>query len=537
MTALPQAPHRSSRTVATGAVAVAALLLTALLGACTSSDDDSDDDGRVGARPGAGSVRLGLPGALVADPTAASPASPSDLMVLDLLHDGLTRHEPDGSAAPALAASWTNDGTFRTWTFVLDPAAAFTSGRAVSAADVVISLERVAAAGDASIAAIQLEAVTGFRPFVDGAAPHVEGLRAVDARTVEITLDRPLSALPEVLAAPAYGVVDPAALRQPVVELDLTGAWRVTAARQGGLTLARRPEAPAPIDTIELRTFADSRAAYAAFEAGDVDWAPVPVEEFGAAVEAHGREAFAPFQAELLLGLRLSGSLGRVELRQAVAAAIDREAIVRAVYPDLANPLPGVVPTGVGGHVSASCVACRPDVARARTLLATAFPDGTVPMVAIDVEAAPAQEALAAIVAEALAEVGIPSEVRARPLEEHERFVVSGAQELFTFGWVGGYAAPGAYLAPLFRSGSPENLTGLQDAEVDRLVAAAEAAASGPDAMAAWTAVEQRILEAAVVVPIAQFRTQVVVAPRVEGLVHAVDGSVDWSRVRVARSP
>ena len=43
------------------------------------------------------------------------------------------------------------------------------------------------------------------------------------------------------------------------------------------------------------------------------------------------------------------------------------------------------------------------------------------------------------------------------------------------------------------------------------------------------------MLEAAVVVPIAQFRTQVVVAERVEGLTHAVDGTVDWAQVQPRR--
>jgi hypothetical protein len=41
------------------------------------------------------------------------------------------------------------------------------------------------------------------------------------------------------------------------------------------------------------------------------------------------------------------------------------------------------------------------------------------------------------------------------------------------------------------------------------------------------------VLKAAVAVPIAQFRTQVVVADRVQGFETAVDGTVDWSEVTV----
>ena len=60
-------------------------------------------------------------------------------------------------------------------------------------------------------------------------------------------------------------------------------------------------------------------------------------------------------------------------------------------------------------------------------------------------------------------------------------------------------------------------------------------ATDDPDAAAeAWHDVERRALRAAVVVPVAQFQVQAVVADRVEGLVHRVDGTVDWAAVRVA---
>jgi hypothetical protein len=50
-------------------------------------------------------------------------------------------------------------------------------------------------------------------------------------------------------------------------------------------------------------------------------------------------------------------------------------------------------------------------------------------------------------------------------------------------------------------------------------------------AAAQWAAAEAQVLAEAVVVPIAQFRTQAVVAERAQAFQHAVDGSVDWSAV------
>ena len=111
---------------------------------------------------------------------------------------------------------------------------------------------------------------------------------------------------------------------------------------------------------------------------------------------------------------------------------------------------------------------------------------------------------------------------------------MSGNQQLFSFGWIGGYASPDAYLSPLFRSSSRDNLVALRSPDVDLLLALARADGEPAARAARWAEVQRRVLDQARVVPNAQFRTQVVVAPRVEGLVHAVDGTVDWSEVWLA---
>jgi ABC-type transport system substrate-binding protein len=528
----------------------AAVLLGALLlGACTGDDGGGGDDGQPGRATTVpagevvegGRVRLGLPGAVVADPLDASLGLPSDLLVLDLLHDGLTRLDADGVPVPALADDWRSNDTLTAWRFTLDDGARFTSGRGVTAADVIASLERIAKAGDSSLAALRLEAITGFRDFVAGTTEHLAGLSAPDARTVRIAVDTPMSVLPTILASPVYGVVDVASLEAaagdpPALdEADLSGAW-VPAVDGDTVSLTRRDGTPGHLEGVTLRAYEDGDAAYDAFDDGEVDWAPVPLSRYGDAVEDHGDEHFAPFHAELFFGLNVRvPALANADLRRAIAAAIDREAIVEAVYADLADPLSTVVPVGVPGHDADRCQACGHDPDRAEALLAAAFPDGQVPVVHIDFDESPAQEAMARLVAQDLEAVGIPSELRPLPLEDYKRFVVAGTQELFSFGWIGGYASPDAYLAPLFASTASDNLTGYGAPAVD----AALAAARGSDAAASaatdqWAAAEAQVLSDAVVVPIAQFRTQVVLDGRVQGFAHAVDGTVDWAAVWVA---
>ena len=151
--------------------------------------------------------------------------------------------------------------------------------------------------------------------------------------------------------------------------------------------------------------------------------------------------------------------------------AIDRDAIVEAVYADLADPLPTVVPAGVAGHDPDRCPDVRPRPrARPPTSSPFAYPDGDVPTVHIDFDESPAQEAMAELVADDLEAVGIPTELRPLPLEEYKAFVVSGDQELFSFGWIGAYGSPDAYLAPLFGSSANDNLTNYRSAQVDGLL-------------------------------------------------------------------
>ncbi len=521
----------------------AAVLLTAsLVGLASCSDDDDEpaappSSGSAGGEPvDGGRVRVGVAGALVVDPVQASLASPSQLMVLDVLHDGLTELDGSGDARGALARSWTADPARTTWEFQLDPEATFTDGRTVTASDVVASLERVAAAGDTSLAALRLEGIEGFRAFVDGEADHLAGLSAPDGATVRVALDEPLSVLPELLASPVFGVVDRGAMASATAaafdELPLSGAWSVATADVDELVLERRGEGH--LDELQLRSYDDALAAYEAFDGGDLDWAAVPAERFGEAVERHGDDHFAPFHAELYFGLNVEHpKLAGQPLREAIAAAIDRDAIVAAVYDDLADPLATVVPAGVVGHDAERCAECGHDPARAEALVAAAFPDGAVPTVNVDFDESPAQEDMAEMVAADLEAVGIPAQLRPLSIEEYKGFVVSGNQELFSFGWIGVYASPDAYLAPLFGSSAADNLTGFASPDVDALLGTARGTGDATAALRYWAEAEAAVLRAAVVVPIAQFRTQVVVADRVERLEHAVDGTVDWSQVWV----
>lgn len=512
---------------------LAAVALSAV--ACTGGDGDNGA-GEDGGEPAAiddGLLRLAVADDIELDPSLANPADPAALVVADLLHDGLTRVDDEGELGPALARSWRNNGDFTAFAFVLDEDRAFSDGEPLVAADVVAALEHVASAGDTSLAATRLEPIKGYRAFVDGEAERFSGITAPDATTVRIELTAPVSTLPALLSSPLFGVADPEALEGD--EPRTTGPFAIDAQSDDGLDLTRREDVDSEVEEIAVRSYDDDEAAYEAFAAGDADWALVPPSRHDEAVEAYGDEAFRPFHAELFFGMNVGHpKLKGGALRQAIALAIDREAIVEEVFAGVADPLATVVPRGVPGRDADACGnVCEPDPDRAEELLDEAFPDGGIPPIGLDYDDSPGQQEMAEMVKDQLAVAGIRVALRPQPFDEYQRFVVTGKQELFSFGWIGLYPSPDAYVTPLFRGGSPDNVTAVSSGAIDRSLAIARKADPGR-VDAQWAAAEKRVLEAAVVVPIAQFRLQVVLSDRVEALEHSVDGTFDIGAVTLA---
>jgi ABC-type transport system substrate-binding protein len=112
-----------------------------------------------------------------------------------------------------------------------------------------------------------------------------------------------------------------------------------------------------------------------------------------------------------------------------------------------------------------------------------------------------------------------------RPFEEYRAFVTSGQQALFTFGSVGVAPMQDVYLTPLFRSTSPDNVTGFRSADIDAQLAQARADGDPASRVAKFDWIQRQLLNQSLLVPLAQLRTNQVVADRVEGWSTRLDGT------------
>lgn len=486
-----------------------------------------------------GTLRLGIARVPSLDPAQASPDSVSASMVADLLFDGLTVLPEGASAAePALAERWASADGGRTWRFTLRDDASFSDGTPVTATDAELSLERVVSQGVASLTASRLDAVSGYGEFLAAggraAGADLRGIRAIDAETLEVVLDRPLASLPELVGAPAYGVVSAAAVAADGAAFSeepeaTSGPFRLFERDGDVLSLVQAPGGDAYLDGVELHQHDDLTVAFDRFTDGEIDWTLVPPPLVDTAVEQFGSDAFAPFQAEVFYGFNLADArFADSRFRQAMVQAVDREAIVDAVYLDTADVLAGVVPMGVPGTDPTRCAAgCAYDPDAARALLAQAFPAGGIPEVPIDFAEGTDEAAVAALVEQYLEAVGIPVTLRPHAAAEYSTFVVSGSQGFSSLGWIGVQASSEDYVSRLFRTGSADNFTGFSDPGVDALLDEADGTLDVGARTELLGQAEAAVLALAPILPIAQFRVLAVGSDRVEGLAVGVTGTFD----------
>jgi ABC-type transport system substrate-binding protein len=474
------------------------------------------------------------------DPAQAR--SPSELLVAEQLFDGLTAYDAATSAVvPATAESWTSSPDQTRWEFKLRSGATFANGRAITSADVKYSFERIARKGSSSPAAAQLDAVAGFKAFnFDGRAEELTGISTPSEGVVVIVLEQSQAALPAILGNPAFGIVPREAVEAPAPafaeEPVGSGPFMVGGRTEDALHLVPAPGVNVALRGIDLEVLTDATASYEAFLDGRLDWTAVPSDRVEQVAERHGRTAFRPYMGQLFYGFNLKNAkFADLRFREAIVKAIDRDAIVRAIYGAAAQRLDGLVPDGVPGYQPGACgERCGYDPDRARALVAEVFGGQGVPEIAIDFDDTGTQKAVAEAMQANLLAAGIPVILRSHPFADYLKFAVSGGQEIFRLGWIGPYPTADAFLTPLFRSGLADNVTGFSSDGVDALLQAGRAESDEAKRTASYQEAEKLVLEQLPVIPLAQFAFHSLVSGRVTGLVMSGLGTFDATRVQVA---
>jgi ABC-type transport system substrate-binding protein len=520
-------------------VALAVALVGLGVGACHGKSGKGDLASPPKPRPG-GVLRVGVTRVGSLDPAQARTVE--QLLVADQLFDSLSAPHPVTlDPQPALASRWTASADQKQWDFFLRADAKFANGRAVTAADVKYTLERIAKPANASPAGDLLQRVTGYAPFSAGTAPELSGITAPSPDHLHISLDTAQSVLPSVLSSPVFGVVPREAVEAPSPRFaDApvgSGPFQYDSAKGDVISLAPVKGRAAFVQQVEFRQFDDVAASYRAFKAGELEWSRVPADEVADAASRFGDKAFRPYLAELFYGFNLkSPKFADARFREALVHAIDRQAITKAIYGSTVLTANGLVVAGVAGHVDDACAErCVHDVPKAKSLIAQVYGTSPPPEIFLDYDEDETQAAVARAIQAGFSEVGVKATLRAKPLKDYQSFAVSGQQELFRLGWIGAYPSADAFMEPLFATGSPSNLTGFTLPAVDERFAAARAEPDAGKRIVLYQSAERDILNQVPVIPIAQFQLHSVAGSAVHGLAPTAMGTFDASVVWLSR--
>lgn len=543
---------------------IALLCAAVLLGACRAGEPtDTAETPRPlerrqtipGAAQGAaaGTLRVGA-----SEPQTLVPSEAIDeesLTVIDALFDSLTDWDRDGRAVPSAAQRWSASANARVWTFTLRWGATFHDGTPVTAGDVKFAWERAVN----SEAGYHLRDVAGHDALASGEADELTGLEVIDARTLQVRLERPRGDFASVVGHPSLAPLPRRAWaedaetqrRRPIGN----GPFEAGEEWVRGEFLRARPFAdwrngrPPRLDEV-LFQFAVPDDAFLAFQQGRLHVAQVPVGALAAARQRHGRSTDGytgpgvldgPRPATYFLGVNTEQPpFDDVAVRRALSQAVDRLRIAETFPDGHARPATGLVPPGLGGAEEA-CPACTHDPEAA----ASVFEDAGVTELTLWFNRGGGHEPVALALREQLAEVGVRLAFRSAEFEEYLELLSDGVPGLYRFGWQADVPTATSMLRPLLhpaaRPDGPEaghNYGAYADERVAELLDAAQAAQDRERRAELSAAAEALAVgRDQAVVPLVYLRHRTVVADDVEGVALGPTGLLRLTDARLREPP
>lgn len=446
------------------------------------------------------------------DPRYATDAASA--RIVRLLYGALVGIDDRGQPVPALA-DWVRESPERYVFTLREGIAAFADGTPLTAADVKSTYDAI------------------LDPA--GGSPHRGALAAIarvevlGPRRVAFDLHQPDALLPAFLT---IGILPARSLAtghdfgaQPLG----SGPFRfVSRAGEGSLRLERVRDGLV-VDFLEVK---DPTVRALKLRRGEIDLVQNDLPPEIAAylgTQAGLRLQSAPGITFAYLGLNLeSPTLADPRVREAIALALDRDAITARLYAGLAEPAESILPPE--HWAGASLPARRRDLARARVLLAAAGHGAGHPLrLDYKTSADPFRLRLATVIQHQLGEAGIEATIRSYDWGTFYADVKAGRFELYSLSWVGvhtpdifRYAFHSASLPP-----DGANRGRYRSDEFDRLVERAERAPEPALQAELFRAVQERLHADVAFVPLWREHNVAVVRAGLTGYRLARDGNYD----------
>jgi oligopeptide transport system substrate-binding protein len=468
------------------------------------------------------------------DPHKSS-GNTASIVLADLML-GLMTSGPDGEVVPGAAESYTVSPDGLVYTFKLRPNLTWSDGTPLTAEDFVYSFRRVQDPATAFRYAQWMWAVKNAEAVNRGQLPKEQlGVRALDARTFEMTLSAPNPVILEILTSLAGYPVPRHVVEKYGTEWTAPGNM----VSNGAYVLKER------VPQTRVTLVKNSRF----YDAANVKIDEVnfyPTENLGTVLNRFRAKEldvalnFPPEQLDWLKAnmpkeLRITPNLGvyyflinnakppfnDVRVRKALSMAVDRASMVDKLFPTGVTPAYSLVPPVVSNYtvykakISELPMAAR--LAEAKTLLAGAGfgPDKPLKFT-LQFDTLEENRKMAVAMAAMWRPLGVSVELVNSEFRDVQRRARTGDYDVMRFAYFSPFADASAYLN-LYRTKDASNFAGFSDLAYDAAMREANSTGDIAKRAAAMRRAEEILMESYAIMPIYHYAGRRLVHQYVKG--------------------
>jgi peptide/nickel transport system substrate-binding protein len=427
-----------------------------------------------------------------------------------------------------LAVSWEPNADATVWTFKLREGVKFHDGTDFNAEAVKFNFDRWNNQDNEYAYSAEGKDLSSwtyiFGNFYGQDGYLLESVEAPDATTVVFTLTRPIGFLPQLMAASYFGIHSPKAVMEGGLEYGTiakgavgTGPFKFEEGIDGDrVTLARNDEywgEVAKVEKIVFRGIEEPATRLAELEAGTIDIAVNLAPSDFETVSNNAELKIATAPSDLRVGYigmhQANKPFDDVRVRQALAYAIDKDAIVDAFYGDLGTVSGEFIPKELFGNSGLEAYPYDPE--KAKALLAEAgFPDGFDTQfwyMPVSRPYYPEPKDIAEAMASYLADVGIRAELMTEDWGIYLDDYLKGKFPIYMLGWSADFADPDNFISPFFNQTNATQGFGWDDPDTFTLISQAQSAGDQAERTVYYNEIAQRIYDQVPAFPIVNPKT------------------------------
>src|SRR3989440_4803895 len=305
----------------------------------------------------------------VSDIKTFDPGLSTDLpsiAAIDNIYTGLVQLNDKLAVVPQLAASYSEGSDGLTWTFKLKPNLKFSDGTPLTSQDVVYSIDRALQPAEKStVGPIYLALVKDSDKLQAGKIKTIIGdsLMAPDPNTVVIVTNKKASYFLDALTYSCSYVVEKSLIDKygtnftdHLTEGGGDGPFKVSEYTHGKqIVFVPNPNyyGPKPqLTKLVYPFYKQTDTTYKAYQAGQVDIAPVPSANLAAAklLPNNQYQQIPQLWINYYAMNYLVKPFDNIHIRQAFDLAVDKDLVAHSVWKDTVLPSNHIVPKGMPGY-------------------------------------------------------------------------------------------------------------------------------------------------------------------------------------------